>query len=69
MRLHPANLLKKTYASAQETRRARLAARRANTGGHPHLHIEGRPTSWMLYCLFAVLVCCANRHAPFQPAA
>ena len=33
-------------------------------GGHPHLPIEGRPTSWAPYYLFAVLVCCANRHVP-----
>ena len=42
----------------------RLVSRRANRGGHPHLRIEGRSTSWALYNHFAVLVCCANRHAP-----
>ena len=36
---------------------ALLAARRANRGGHPHLRIEGRSTSWKSYYFFAVLVC------------
>ena len=43
---------------------ARLAARRANRGGHPHFCIEGRSTRWTLHYLFSAHVCCANRHAP-----
>ena len=52
------------YERAARAPAARLAARRFDRGGHPNLRIGGRSTSWTLYCLFAVLVCCANRHAP-----
>ena len=43
---------------------ARLAARSPNREGHPHLRIEGHFTSWTIYFLCVVLVCCANRHDP-----
>ena len=55
---------KRFERGAERAPAARLAARRANRGGHTHLRVEGHSTSWTIYYLFAFLVCCANRHAP-----
>ena len=62
-RLHKPSTHLKTQSGAARAPAARLEGRRANRGGHPHYRIEGCSTSWNYY-FFAVLVCCANRHAP-----